>query len=170
MPALHGASAEFILNDSLPHHPSGILRLDAIPQDTILIGHILGGLDSPTLNPFSANQTNTTSASAVIYAVHLIRTTPSGLQPIDGRNPYDFTVAPVDGEQAWQVSFDLKNADRVRFFITGADGKILSRGRLAGPGPGHNHYTLRTENMARQPVYITLVFNDSYFVTRGVLP
>lgn len=73
MPLLHGASAEFILNTNLPHTSSKIILLSEIQQDTILTGYILGGIQSPIINPFAQNQTNQTSASTTIYAVKLIK-------------------------------------------------------------------------------------------------
>lgn len=73
MPLLHGASAEFIINTSLPHTSSKIILLSEIQHDTILTGYIFGGIHSPIINPFAQNQTNQTSASATIYAVKLIR-------------------------------------------------------------------------------------------------
>lgn len=73
MPFLHGASAEFIINTSLPHTSSKILLLSEIQQDTIIAGHVFGGIHSPIINPFAQNQTNQTSASTIIYAVKLIK-------------------------------------------------------------------------------------------------
>jgi hypothetical protein len=73
MPAYAGASAEFILNHNMPHSASDIIMLNEINQREILIGHIAGGIESNTMNPFSMNQSSTTKASTTIYAVKLIR-------------------------------------------------------------------------------------------------
>ncbi len=75
MPALQGASAEFIFNPMLPHYSSKILKLSAITSDTLLIGHIYGGIQSPLLNPFFSNQTSLTWADTTIFAVRLIKQT-----------------------------------------------------------------------------------------------
>ena len=77
MPGLQGASAEFIPNVLLPHYGSEITKLNQVEQDTILIGHIYGGIVSPSLNPFMNNLTGTTSADHTTYWVKLIREMPN---------------------------------------------------------------------------------------------
>jgi hypothetical protein len=74
MPTFLGASAEFLPNHALPHTESEIIKLTPIVSDTFLIGHIVGGIQSPSANPFSVNQTSTTSANSTIYKVELIKT------------------------------------------------------------------------------------------------
>ncbi len=73
MPGFMGSSAEFILNRSVTHLSSEIIRLDALKGNRVLLGHIAGGIQSQTPNPFSRNQTNTTRAVATVYAVYLLR-------------------------------------------------------------------------------------------------
>jgi hypothetical protein len=75
MPALQGASAEFIFNPMLPHTNSKIIKLSEVNSDTLLIGHIYGGIQSPLLNPFFSNQTHLTWADTTIFAVRLIKQT-----------------------------------------------------------------------------------------------
>lgn len=94
MPGLRGASAEFILNHQLPHHPGEIIQLSNINDQDILIGHIYGGINSTTLNPFTVNQTSTnTSASTVVYQVWLRKLTvvPVKFKAFSGRRQGEFT-------------------------------------------------------------------------------
>ena len=46
MPGLKGASAEFIPNQALPHHPSIIIELHEIGDSAFIIGHVVGGIES----------------------------------------------------------------------------------------------------------------------------
>jgi hypothetical protein len=74
MPCYTGASAEFILNPALSHTESDIILLDQRKNKKMLLGYIVGGITSPSTNPFSQNQTNTTRAEATVYEVYLERT------------------------------------------------------------------------------------------------
>jgi hypothetical protein len=73
MPGLKGAGAEFIVNHALPRYASEIVKLNDTKQSTILLGYIYGGIESPSLNPFSRNQTNLTKADYTVYEVKLTR-------------------------------------------------------------------------------------------------
>jgi hypothetical protein len=73
MPNLKGASAEFIPNKNLPQNESGVFLMDGIEETEILMGYIVGGINTPSRNPFSTNTTNLTSADTSIYRVLLER-------------------------------------------------------------------------------------------------
>jgi len=170
MPSLEGASAELIPNHSLPHYNSGIIKLSAIPDDTILVGHILGGIASPSLNPFTNNQTISTSASNNIYAVRLIRNVPSSVYAIDGRNPYDITVFPNPVKDKLQVSFTLEKPVKVRYFITTAEGKLLKQFKVDETSVGKNLLEISfDEQIASRAIFVTFVFEDKFFVSRKVV-
>ena len=57
MPDYKGAGAEFIPNHLLPHYENEVLKLNNISENEFVIGHIYGGIQSSSINPFSANQT-----------------------------------------------------------------------------------------------------------------
>ena len=88
MPGLVGSSAEFIANETLSHTDTEIILLQPNDPDSLLIGHIVGGIHSPSKNPFSANNTGTTKASETIYEVVLVKADVNSAQPIDGQNPF----------------------------------------------------------------------------------
>ncbi len=170
MPALKGASAEFIPNHELPNYTSEIIKLDQIQSDTVLIGHIYGGLLSPTLNPFSTNQTNTTSADNTIYAVKLVRNVTSGEQRIDGRNPYDIEIYPKIADGRLTISYDLDKTTSVRYFITQVSGQIVKEGIFNNTQAGKNKQQLILETyQPEQPLFVTVVFEDKFFVTKKVM-
>lgn len=73
MPGFLGASAEFLVNPNLAVSSNGVILLNQIPEDDFVIGHILGGIDSPLENPFSTNRTHLTGASNMAYEVRLMR-------------------------------------------------------------------------------------------------
>ncbi|MFN2396531.1 MAG: hypothetical protein ABR597_12685, partial [Bacteroidales bacterium] len=126
MPALQGSSAEFIPNLDLPHYSNEVFQLHEISQSTFMIGHIYGGIISPTLNPFASNQTNTTSADNTIYEVWLT-VNPLSINEfeIDGKNPYDLTVYPNPLDNEFSVQFNVENTVKTSYLISDNRGQII---------------------------------------------
>lgn len=170
MPALQGASAEFIYNPTIPHYASGIIKINQVKQDSILIGHIYGGISSPALNPFNINRSNITTASNVIYAVTLIRNKQeTGDQPIDGINPYDISVYPNPADNSIIVKFDLGNKTKVHFYMTNSLGQLVKQDQNVNNSAGVNTITINLDDVQSQVLMITFVFDDKFFVTKKVI-
>jgi len=169
MPGLKGASAEFIPNNSLPHYPSEIIKLSSITQDTMLIGHIYGGITSPTLNPFSNFQTSTTSADPTIYAVKLIRNAPVSVQKIDGNNPYTLSVYPNPVISEFTVEFNLDQLSEIYFFLTNTKGQIINQGSIYAIDIGMNKRTIKIErSIPPQTLFITVIFDGKFFISKQI--
>lgn len=164
MPGLKGASSEFIPNNNLPHFPSKIVKMNEISDDTILLGHIVGGIFSPTLNPFTNNATGTTSADNSIYAVHLIRQTSTETSKINGLNPYTFAIYPNPSNETVNIQYNSPPLGKVYYYITAADGKIIQQGKLRDQTTADNKDSISLLNPTPpQNLFITLVFDDVYF-------
>ncbi|MCB9285311.1 MAG: T9SS type A sorting domain-containing protein [Lewinellaceae bacterium] len=52
MPGLMGASAEFIPVEGIPEAGLGVIDLQSLPEDPVLVGHIYGGIESTQSNIF----------------------------------------------------------------------------------------------------------------------
>ncbi|MFN2396579.1 MAG: hypothetical protein ABR597_12930, partial [Bacteroidales bacterium] len=157
MPGLKGASAEFIPNQLLPHYTSEIIKLSKIPQDEFIIGHIYGGILSPSLNPFANNQTNTTSADPSIYAVKLIRNKPSTAYKIDGKNPYHIHVYPNPASKAFTIEYNCDKIVKCHYYLTNSAGQIISEGNFKPLQAANNKETIRLEgNIPPQTLYLTV--------------
>lgn len=72
MPDLLGASAEFIPWPDAPQTASGILLQDQFVGDTIVLGHIVGGILSSAPNIFFTNTGTQSSAVNKVYRVLLV--------------------------------------------------------------------------------------------------
>lgn len=72
MPALLGASAEFIANPAVPTAADGVLQLDALPATGVALGYILGGIESTAPNVFFNDGVATSAASARLFRVTLM--------------------------------------------------------------------------------------------------
>lgn len=170
MPGYNGASAEFIPNFNLPHYPSEIIKLSDISTEDFIIGHIYGGISSPGPNPFTINQTNTTSADTAIYAVKLTHNSPLGAQEIDGKNPYSLKIYPnpVSAEITFELNTEVP--DDAHYFITNTSGQIIDNGRLKSTETGSNSYKIIPVMQARsQTLMLTVVIENKNFLTGKVL-
>lgn len=170
MPSLKGASAEFIPNESLPHFSNEVIKLDQITANEFVIGHIVGGLSSPTQNPFSVNQTNTTSANATIYEVKLIRNQPLGVQEINGKNPFSMSVSPNPTQNnVVKINFNMAYPTTIDYFVTSLDGKIITDGEVADAKQGDNSMNFEIDGVSNQTVIITFIFDNKFYVSQKVI-
>lgn len=169
MPSLKGASAEFIYNLNLQHYHSKIIKLHKINQDTTLIGHIYGGIYSPTQNPFSNNTTNTTIADNTIYEVLLIKNnSQSNINAINGNNPYDVHVFPNPSNGHFSVGFSLLNPTITSYYITNAAGEIVKEVFLNELQSGKHEIKINLQSLAPQQLVITFVFENKFFVSKKI--
>lgn len=73
MPDLLGASAELIPWPGTPQNSSGIFLQDQFAGDTIVLGHIVGGILSSAPNIFFINTGTQSSAVSSVYRVMLVQ-------------------------------------------------------------------------------------------------
>jgi hypothetical protein len=130
----------------------------------------VGGIQSTTLNPFGANQTANTSADNTIYAVRLIKTPAVHTALPVNTNPFDFTINPNPARQDVRIQYRLKDPAEVHYFITTADGRIASDGTLGKQNTGnHAHVYSLLEAGNGKVLFVTLIFNNLYYVTRKAI-
>lgn len=169
MPALKGASAEFIPNNNLPHYSSKIIKISAITQDSFIIGHIVGGIQSPSRHPFSSNQTNTTNADTSIYAVRLIKKIPTNIQKIQGEHPFSVTVSPNPAEDYVQLNFNLKEATTVYYYLSSSNGQILEQKDLKTNSIGEQYFRINLDkNLPTHTLFLTVIFDHKYYVSKTI--
>ncbi len=169
MPGLKGASAEFFTNPNLPQNSHGVIHLEQINDDTIVAGHIVGGILSQTENPFSNNNTSVTAADPTIYRVKLIYDKSLKLDQIDGKNPYKLTVFPNPAKENISVDFELDQPNQVDYFITNVSGEIVSEGSFKNTVSGKNSYPIQLKGIAAQSLTITLIINHHYYLTKQII-
>lgn len=79
MPALLGSGAEFITAPGVPTSSSDIIDLDQLEGDTVLAGHIVGGIKSSAANIFFTNNGTQSEASTRVFKVLLVRDINTGI-------------------------------------------------------------------------------------------
>lgn len=170
MPSLKGTGAEFIPNKELPHTSTEIIRLSEIESDSFTIGYLYGGISSPSLNPFTDNQTATTSADPTIYAVKLTKNQSSGAISLPGNNPYKLKVYPNPTTSHFTVEYDLTKPVDTYYFISNAAGQIIKEGKLTPLHPGNNKNRISLEEqIGSQVLFLTVVFENRFFVTETIV-
>ncbi len=170
MPQLQGSSAEFILNRSLAHYDSEIIKLSEIDQDTFLIGHIFGGIYSPYLHPFSINLTDSTIAEPTIYAVRLIRQNTLDLLEIDGHNPYFVRVYPNPASTEAILEYTLPAPDVVQIILSNLQGAIIHQEHLDHRQSGSHRHILPLDPVySSQTLILTMIFERKFFVTQKIM-
>lgn len=165
MPGLKGTGSEFIPNLNITHHLSKIVKLNDISDDEFIIGHIFGGIDTNSINPFANNQTNTTSASANVYAVKLIKQ-PLSIKPVDGINPYELTVFPVPLKD--KINFNLNQLPnkKLSYVLTNSLGQILDKNKLDSSITDHQIDIYHIQN---QTIYLTVIVDDKFYLNRTLI-
>jgi hypothetical protein len=170
MPLLNGAGAEFIPNLSLPTYSNEVIQLDEITDDEFVIGHLVGGIQSSSLNPFSVNQTNTTSASPTVYEVKLIKDEALSIPIENNKNPFHFSVAPnpLRGKNM-KVEFFIPYQAELNYFITSLDGKIISEGEIVDQEVGNNTLNFQLPQIMKEAFILTFVFDQKFYSSQKIL-
>jgi hypothetical protein len=169
MPGLKGASAEFFINPNLPQNNYNVIHLEQITSDTIIAGYIVGGIMSPTENPFTNNNTGVTEADPTIYRVKLIYDNSLKLDEIDGKNPHSFTVYPNPAKNKIDVDFELDKSAKVDYFITSVTGEIVMEGTFENTTSGANSYNIKLKDIPAQPLMITLSIDNVFYLTKKII-
>ena len=128
MPGLKGAGAEFIPNDELMQSNAGVVWMSDFQQDTILLGHIYGGINSSTLNPFNSNQTSSTSADEVIYKVWLTRSNTVIESLPTASNWNTLSVYPNPASDVIRFKMLWNRSDLAYFYLLDSHGKTVDTG------------------------------------------
>ncbi|MFN8274740.1 MAG: hypothetical protein U0X58_07665 [Flavobacteriaceae bacterium] len=170
MPNLKGAGAEFIVNTSLPHYTNEVIKLNEIQANEFVIGHLYGGIQSPSINAFSNNQTSATSADPTVYEVKLIYNPNLSAPAIEGKNPFSFQISPnPTSNNAVRMQFNLPYVATLDYFVSSVDGKILDDGTITGIKVGNNAMNFNLPNTDASMVIITLVLDNKFYASQKVI-
>jgi hypothetical protein len=123
MPALLGAGAEFLHEPATPMISDAIVDLDALVGDTVVVGHIVGGIQSTARNIFFINNGTQSDASTRVFRVLLVRDATTGSQdPLtEGREALQLSVVPGSGELF--ITIDLPVAAQAEVLLLDSSGR-----------------------------------------------
>jgi hypothetical protein len=164
MPGLKGTSAEFIPNLKEAYLYNELFDLDMFTGDSVLIGHVCGGISSEERNPFSRNNTEVTEAESTIYAVYLKRNSMVQHRPLGGENPYTMNIVLNKSMTKANVRISLDDAAQfIRYYVTDDSGKVVLSGLHSKIKNGANKLPIKIKNYnANRVLRITVVVNDFF--------
>jgi hypothetical protein len=165
MPGLKGAGSEFIPNLNISHHLSKIVKLNDITEDEFIIGHIFGGIETNSINPFSNNQTNTTSASSNVYGVKLIKQ-PLNIKPVDGLNPFDLIVFPLPINDKINLQLNKLPVNKLCYLLTNPLGQIIDKGKLDHTKTKHD---IDVNHLPSQTLFLTVIVDDKFYLNKTLI-
>lgn len=170
MPGFRGASAEFIVNKTLTNHDGEIIQLNKVGLDTIIIGHIFGGIHSNLLNPFSTNQTNSTYADNSIFVVKLVQSEGTGIEKINVNNPYVLNIYPNPASTEFMLTFTANAMVEARYFITTIKGELVFTDTIPISTIGEIKHLVKLDSkFAYQNLLVTVVVDNTYYMTKSIV-
>lgn len=155
MPSLLGAGSEFIPVASVPRYSNGVLRLDDIPEDSVLVGYIFGGIESSAPNIFFLNNGEESWASNTLYEVWLNKETGTVIDALNpqSRGTLSMQVLPNPADGDFAVRFHLDRSAKVELMITDAQGSVVFQQPLDGTVSGSNTFAIALNRVSGQGVY-----------------
>lgn len=171
MPALFGASAEFIRAAQIPHYNNEVIDFKNISSDTTLVGYIYGGIESDDKNVFFSNPATQTRATANIYKVYLTKTDSTvGIFNEFSTNGLDLQVYPNPNDGEFLVKFKLNKTSDVFIQLYSLAGQLILDEQIKDLGAGENHLQFNLADVDKSNCYI-LKFrtNDTHFYTQKIV-
>jgi hypothetical protein len=155
MPTLLGAGAEFIPDLRHPHYANRVFKLDELPNDTTLLGHIFGGISSSALNIFFINNGTQSVASPTVFRVYLIKDQASATQDErSGATGFDLQLYPNPSSGTVTLTYQLPERGRVELTVRDLAGRILQTQIFSNQPVGPHTATLRTDRFPPNGVYL----------------
>lgn len=125
MPDLLGGSAEFIPLPNLPTFSNEVVKMDDLVGDTVLLGHIFGGILSSAPNIFWINDGTQSTATSELFKVYLLRNASIGQEEVPSN------VHPLkawfDEEQHLRLQLPQRPAERFTAWVADLQGRELFR-------------------------------------------
>ena len=166
MPGLLGASAEFIAQENLPFYAGEIIDLAAIIQDSLLIGHLVGGIKSTQLNPFTVNNTSATASNSVVYEVWLKRTGTQAIEVLPSPSALNVTLFPNPAKDVAYLDFELEQKANVECFILDANGRLVHEVYYEKIKNAKKTLDFKQLGLSTGNYTIQLIFNDQHTLTK----
>lgn len=126
MPALLGASAEFIRHHEAAEVFDNIIDLDALEGDTVLAGHIVGGIQSTARNIFFVNNGTQSDATTRVFRVLLVQESTTGAVEVEP-TAKPILFLSIDGGAELMISVDLPSAGMAEIDILDTSGRQVRR-------------------------------------------
>ena len=166
MPALLGSGAEFFPHPEVPLFPNGVVRLNDLPGDSVLLGYIFGGIKSPQPNVFFSNIAS--EEVPTLYRVTLVKNTVSA-GDLAVKNPLRMLVSPNPTNSDMQINYWLPEAAEVRVRIYDTNGRLLGEFDEGKRTAGVHWLKLTAAGMPTGMIMVNLLAGDTQATQKVLL-
>ncbi len=167
MNGLKGAGAEFIPNSALSLSEHGVIVLSTLPQDSVLLGWIAGGIEADLPSVFWVNDGTQSRASGNLIEVWLHGDAPAPVIPIE--NSLSLRAFPCPMNDHVYVTLQLLKASDVGLRILTISGKSVYRKRFRDEQAGEFKHTIKIDDALLPGVYILEVETQSGIQTMKLI-
>ncbi|HQV39212.1 MAG: T9SS type A sorting domain-containing protein [Flavobacteriales bacterium] len=167
MPALLGAGAEFILEPSVPRLFNDIIDLDQLQSDTVLAGHIVGGIESSAANIFFINTGTQSSAAARVFRVLLVADGATGIRDQTGDQQQLSATFLSDGAHL-QITMNNPVAGHLELNLLDISGRLVKKIFSARQPAGNLQMTSEVQDLAPGGYLLELKAQDRHQTIRIV--
>ncbi len=171
MPALLGAGAEFIPNSNFPSFENGVLKLDEVTTDSILIGYIFGGISSSQPNIFFTNDGTQSNANNQIFKVFIKKSIALSVDDLNqsSTNTLNLMIYPNPNDGILNISFNLMEKDDVTISIFDTKGNLINEVLLDNLSEGKNLYNKELIDLTYGSIYLITLQTSSQKVTHKLV-
>lgn len=172
MPAYLGAGATFLINPALDTSSRGIAYLDLVDEGELLLGYILGGIESLARNPFTFNNHQSTFSSGKIYRVTISPDTSvtHAQAPVANYHNFRLEAALSDStENAIILSLDAIEAGKLEIILSDRNRGVFLNEVLELPEQGPLSFEIAPGEHIQSPVEVTAILNGRYLATQQLI-
>ena len=125
LPTLLGASSEFIIHPETPLYAPGVINLNALPEDTALIGYLIGGIASTQPNIFFINDGTQSWAQTTLFEVHYVPQNISSYPSVEqATNLSGLEAYPNPAQREVNLAFTLAESTQLAATVQDTNGRI----------------------------------------------
>lgn len=166
MPNLKGTSAEFIPNLELPLTENKVILLNDVTENSFVVGHIYGGIQTQLQNPFANNQTAQTQADPSIFEVRLTIDESLSHEAVQGGNPFQVKAMenPIR-KSLGNFELQLPYASTVTYIVYNTEGKVLKKGSIDALNSGAQKVSIDFSDVQAKQLMVSFVFDKKFYRT-----
>ncbi len=172
MPSFLGAGSEFIPVQSILKYNNGVIKMDEIIGDTVLLGYIYGGISSSAENIFFVNDGTQSIANSQIFKVYFTTNTSLGIHDLNehSKSTLKIRVYPNPNEGNFTVSYILTKNTDLRYTLLTVDGKKIEEKIFSEMPPGEYTFEQDIIDLNSEGTYlITLETNYEKFTQKIII-
>ncbi len=171
MPGYLGASAEFIPVAGAPRYDNGVIKLDQLSSDSILVGYVYGGIESTAANIFWINDSDQSVAHPAAYKVYIVKRTGTATDQLNvqSNNGLQLQIFPTSGDEMFNILFSLAKKTSVHVTIAGENGRVILKEDWTGQVQlGANHFVRKVKPFNIGELYAVTMTVDGHPATQYV--